>query len=106
MKKSITMTAWRRPNYTVKVIESLKSCYNINNYILYAHLEPGYNDNVDLFKKIDFMECHIVLNKQRLGGPLNSYNAVSHGLEHDDFIVHVDNETSYSMLFRCFDILT
>jgi len=92
-RKVMTFTGYKRPKYTQQVIDGLRSCDGIEDYKLFARLEPGYPEVVDVIKSINFMECEYIINDCRLGCNDNYYQALSRGFEAGDFVVQVEDDT-------------
>src|SRR5580693_6205950 len=93
MKKVITLVLYNRPDYTRQVLDALRRCDGIEDYILLPHIEPG-NDNVlALVEAIDFAEVRITRNPMRLGIGRNTYLAWEHGAKAADFFIHIEDDT-------------
>lgn len=90
-RKVITMTAWRRPEYTRQVIDSLKNCIGFEEYVLLPTIEPGYQDVSELFANIP--NCDVVINDTRLGCATNTLKALQRGFEISDFVIHLEDDT-------------
>lgn len=90
-KKIITMTAWRRPEYTRQVIDNLKRCIGFEEYILLPTIEPG---NQDVLKAFDGLSnCQIVVNDMILGCSPNTFKALHRGFDISDFVIHLEDDT-------------
>jgi hypothetical protein len=92
-KKIITMVLYNRPDYTKIVLDALRGCTGIGEYLLRPHIEPGNGAVVDLVKAIDFVEVESTLNPKKLGIGRNTYLAWDHGFKDADFIVHLEDDT-------------
>jgi hypothetical protein len=73
-RKTITMTAWRRPQYFRRAVESLRQC-NTTGWRLLCCIEPGCEENVEIARKIDWMPRDVIINPHVLGCGGNSYSA-------------------------------
>jgi len=63
-KKTITLTCKNRPDYTQKVINSLKEQNKkLDDWKLYINIDPGCKEVLDICKKIDFIETDIKIFK-------------------------------------------
>src|SRR5258708_27676946 len=93
MKKVITMVLYNRPDYTKAVLEALRRCDGIGDYLLLPHIEPGDEEVLALVKSIDFAGVKITLNRRRLGTGRNTFLAWRHGFREADFIVHIEDDT-------------
>lgn len=92
MDRIITMTGWRRPEYTKQVLDSLQQCIGFEDYTLLPTLEPGYPKVIKLFDNIP--NCEVVVNNNRLGCATNTFNALSRGFERSNFIIHLEDDTA------------
>jgi len=91
--KTITMTAWKRPDLTKQVLESLTKCYKIENYKLLAFIEPGYDQVIDVFDKFNACEKQIVINNHVLGIAENTKQALSTAFNQSDYNIHIEDDT-------------
>lgn len=89
--KVITMTAWRRVEYTKTVLENLKQCSGFKNYLLLPTIEPGYPEVIKLFD--DISNCEVIVNSDVLGNRLNSLKALQRGFDISDFVIHIEDDT-------------
>lgn len=90
-KKIITMVAWRRPEYTKRVVENLKKCIGFEEYILLPTIEPGHPEVVKTFDGLS--NCQIIINDKRLGCGKNTLKALRRGFELSDFVIHLEDDT-------------
>jgi len=93
MSKVITMVLYNRPDYTRTVLDALKRCRGIGDYLILPRIEPGNEEVIELARGIDFAEVQVTVNRQRLGGGRNAYRAWADGFERADFIVHLEDDT-------------
>ncbi len=91
--KIITMTAYKRPEYTKQVIDSLSRCIGIDNYTLLIGIDPGYVSVSKLFYNIDFVKHEIFINHSLQGCSHNTYLAIARGFERSDYVIHVEDDT-------------
>ncbi len=92
VRKVITMCLFKRPDYTRLVLEALRTCEGIGDYLILPHLEPG-NDSVrDLVEAIDFAECIPTFNAERFGVDLNTELALADGFRHAGFVIHIEDD--------------
>jgi len=91
--KAITLVLFNRPKYTRAVIEALRKCNGIGDYLILPHIEPGNDEVIALAKSIDFAKTKITLNKEILGIAQNTYHAWSEGFKRSDFIIHLEDDT-------------
>ena len=93
MQKVITMVLYNRPDYTKAVLDALRRCDGVDEYLILPHIEPGNEEVLALAKGIDFAATKITVNQEKLGIGRNTYLAWEHGLSEADFIVHVEDDT-------------
>ena len=94
MRFVISMTAYRRPDYTGQVIAALAGCTGVGDWLLLPHVEPGHREVRSIFESIDFCECSPTFNPQRLGLNRNTQAALQHAAASSaDFLVHLEDDT-------------
>lgn len=93
MNKIITMTLWKRPEYTKRVFDALEKCEGIENYTLIVCIDPGCDEVVSIVGRAAFCAIDLVLNPKRLDCPRNTRQALSRGFEQSDFVVHIEDDT-------------
>src|SRR4051794_8309684 len=91
-RKVITMCLFKRPDYTRRVLEALRACDGIGDYLVLPHVEPGDDEGRALVEGIDFAECLPTFNRERLGVNLNTENALLDGFSFGDFSIHVEDD--------------
>jgi len=92
-KKVITMTAYKRPEYTKRVLDGLKNCEGIKEFVLMPHVEPGNEEVIEMIKAVDFMECDYSINNIRWDINENTFRALTHGFQESDFVIHIEDDT-------------
>ena len=93
MAKIITMVLYNRPDYTRQVVEALRHCVGVEEYLVLPHIEPGNEQVVELARAIDFAEVEVTVNPRRLGCGRNTFAAWEDGFSKADFIIHVEDDT-------------
>lgn len=93
MKKVITLVLHNRPDYTKIVLNALRRCDGVEEYLILPHIEPGNKMVLSLAKSINFAKVQITLNKRKLGIARNTYKAWEHGFKKADFIIHLEDDT-------------
>jgi glycosyltransferase involved in cell wall biosynthesis len=91
--KVITMVLFRRPGYTKQVIEALRSCDGIQDYLICPRIEPESEEVITLARGIDFAEVRVTINKRVLGCGLNTFCSWQDGFKLADFVIHVEDDT-------------
>lgn len=56
IEKVVTMTLFRRPQYTRQVLEALACCEGIREYLVLLHVEPGYPEVLKLARRAEVRE--------------------------------------------------
>lgn len=89
--KVITMTAWRRPDYTLQVVNALKNCIGFEDYHILPTIEPGYSAVSRIFDNIP--NCEVIVNDRKLGCAANTLKALQRGFDISDFVIHMEDDT-------------
>lgn len=98
MSLAITMTAYRRPTYTRRVLESLEACDGISECCLWVNCDPG---NKAVKRYVRGATDRAIVNDSRLGLNRNTYAVLSRCL-YDlrdirvDGILHIEDDTVLS----------
>lgn len=95
-RKVISMCHYKRPDYSRQVLEALRACDGIGDYLLLPHVEPGNEEVRDLIEAIDFAECLPTFNERRLGVNLNTENALLDGFSFGDFVIHIEDDILFA----------
>lgn len=90
-KKIVTMTSYKRPEYTKKVLDNLEQCIGFGEYTLLPTIEPGFPEVIELF--YDIPNCDIVVNDEILGCGKNTLKALQRGFDISDFVIHLEDDT-------------
>ena len=91
-RKVITMCHCSRPDYTRRVLDALRLCEGIGDYLILPHLEPGNEAVLAEIETIDFAECQPTVNATRLGVNRNTENALLDGFGLADYVIHVEDD--------------
>jgi hypothetical protein len=92
--KVITMTAYRRPQYTREVLDALARCDGIGDWTLLPNAEPGNSEVIAAFRDFHACECRLVVNERRLGLNRNTLAALMRAFHlKADHIVHLEDDT-------------
>ena len=92
--KVITMTAYRRPQYTREVLDALAQCDGISDWVLLPNVEPGNAEVIAAFRDFHSCECRLVVNERRLGLNRNTLAALMRAFHlKSDHIVHLEDDT-------------
>lgn len=92
-EKVVTMTAFRRPDYTWQVLDALSRCAGVDEYRVLIHVDPGSPQVVQVIKQARLPRKCLVQNADRLGCNLNTYSALHHGFQCADFVIHLEDDT-------------
>ena len=97
--KVITCCFWRRPAYTKKIIDALKKCKGIGEYLILiqqdgADSKGDYGQSVvrNICESIDFAEARIVSESSHLGCNENTRRALAAGFVHSDYVIHIEDD--------------
>ncbi len=94
MDKLITMTAYRRPDYTRQVLDALAQCEGIQDWRFAAFVEPGNDAVIELVRSFDACESTVTVNRERLGLNKNTYECISHANRTKaEGWVHIEDDT-------------
>lgn len=92
-EKVITMTAYRRPEYTRQVLTALARCHGINDYRVLIHVDPGSEEVLQIAREALLKRKTLVENADRLGCGQNTFCALHHGFQWADFVIHLEDDT-------------
>ena len=91
-RKVITMCHCTRPDYTRRVLQALRSCAGIADYLILPHVDPASEEVRAEIEAIDFAECLPTFNTSRLGVNRNTENALLDGFAFSNFVIHVEDD--------------
>lgn len=92
--KVITMTAYRRPQYTREVLAALAQCDGVEDWVLLPNVEPGDEEVIATFRDFQACECRLVVNQKRLGLNRNTQAALMRAFQAKaDRTVHLEDDT-------------
>jgi len=101
--KTITLVCKDRPDYTQKVLNTLKEQNKkLNDYKLYINIDSGCKEVVDICKKIDFIETDIKIFKSgesniRKRIDLNTYDVMERTFnDGSDFNLYLEDDVIMS----------
>ena len=94
--KTITITAYNRPDYLRQCVASLANCIGVENYKLIASCEPGVQEVVDIFNKIDWMEVEVRINSKKFGCNKNIMESINNGFNSVDKLVVIEDDLIFS----------
>lgn len=90
--KTLTLTTFRRPQYTLQVFQHLNNCAGIEDYTLFIQAEP----NQILFDLISYFKfkckTDVVFNARQLGCKENNLQVLERAFEHTDYNIHVEDD--------------
>lgn len=93
MNKTLSITLYKRPNYTKILLEHLDKCYNIDNYHIFIYCEPDYADVIDLAKSFRQSQTTLKINRRKVGCNRNIYQALDNGFSINNFHIHLEDDT-------------
>lgn len=97
LQNSITITAFNRPHYLQRSLDSLRKVAGVADWHLYIGLEPGNEDCAAICRAIDFMPCTILYNETPLGVRGNPYNVLQHAFaQGSELNIHLEDDLEVS----------
>ena len=94
MLRVITMTSYRRPDYTREVLNALAKCEGISDWLFLPNVEPGNDEVIAAFREWDACESRLVVNDKRLGLNKNTHDAVYQAFKlRADVMLHLEDDT-------------
>ncbi len=96
MKKTISLTVSKRPQYLKQFLTSLAQCKGLDEYRLVIGLEPLCSQSKALVEAIDFVEKEIVYNPASLGVKENPFHLLTHIFKTSDFNVYLEEDVLVS----------
>lgn len=97
--KVITCCFWRRPVYTQMVLDALRACHGIGDYLLLIQQDGadhrgdiGQSQVRKICERIDFADARIISEDQHLGCNQNTRKALAAGFRHSDYVIHVEDD--------------
>ncbi len=91
-RKVITMCHYKRPQYSREVLDALRACDGIGDYLILPHVEPGDEEVRALIEAIDFAECLPTFHNIRQGLNANTENALADGFARSDYVIHLEDD--------------
>jgi len=96
--KILTMTAWKRPDYFKRVIESLEKAEGIEDYLLLVSIDGGYRETqdemMDILGNSSLNYLHW-LQDENIGCAANTGFILNVGFSRADRIIHVEDDTVF-----------
>jgi hypothetical protein len=94
MRRIVTMTAYRRPDYTRTVLKALAKCEGISEWTFLPQLEPGHEEVRQAFTEWSASPMELIVNKDRLGLNRNTHAALSRAYSAGaTVLVHLEDDT-------------
>lgn len=103
--KTISVSLYRRPNYTKQVLDALLECANIRDYHIVICCEPpstrvkqinhDIENTIEIAKGFDHDNKLVVVNKNPLGCSMNIYSSIYNTFANTttDFHIHFEDDT-------------
>jgi len=94
--KVITMTAWRRPDYFNRVVNSLISCEGIDEYTIVVGFDFGYPKEVEemnMTLKSSGLNFMALNREENYGCAKNTLAILEAGFNMADRVIHVEDDT-------------
>ena len=91
--KTITVSLYNRPKYTKIVLDSLKSCFGIEDYSIAICCDPGSKEVEKMAKEFLPNQTEVIVNNRRLGCNTNIYQCLAIGFSKNDYHIHFEDDT-------------
>lgn len=88
----ISMTHFRRPDYTRRSLAALSKCDGIEHCTLVLHAEPVDADVIAQLKAVSFCEARVTVNPTRVHADANTIMALDEAFALSDFCIHVEDD--------------
>lgn len=99
--KTISVSIFRREDYTKQVLDALFECVGIDSYQVFIHAEPAQN-NKEVKKTIEVAKSYLKhsnvelkINEKKRGCCRNIYHSINHAFQNTDtnFHIHFEDDT-------------
>lgn len=91
MFKTIVSVHYNRPYYTRRCIAALERLINIDEYVVYFHVDPGSQEVVDIINDSK-LNKEVCVNHRRLGFGYNMVHSFTHGFSNSDYVICVEDD--------------
>jgi hypothetical protein len=91
-KGHIAVTLYKRLDYSRRVLEHLKACAGIEDYLVSLHVEPGYPRVLELARSFPLPNRNLVVNDTRLGCTANIHSALKYGFMRSEYVIMVEDD--------------
>jgi hypothetical protein len=91
--KTISISLYDRPDYTEIVLNHLNLCHDIENYDIIICCEPKNEQVINLAKNFRQNQTNVIINSNIYGCNKNIYQCLELGFEHNDFHIHIEDDT-------------
>lgn len=94
--KTITVTAWRRPQYLMQIVSDLAK-NTCDDWRLYCAIEPGNRQTLQVCQRINFVETVIIQNPKRLGVRDNPFSVLTRAFnDGSDVNIYLEEDITIS----------
>lgn len=91
--KTMTLTVANRPEYLERMLQSLRRCQGVEDYVLYVGAEPMNTLCVQLVQNIDWMAVHLRVHGKKLGIRHNPYETINRAFrEGSEFNLYLEDD--------------
>lgn len=91
--KTISISLYKRPDYTKILLDHLDRCYGIEQYVTVICCEPANSEVIDLAKNFRPDRTYVIVNPKIQGCNWNIFQCLSIGFDNSDFHIHLEDDT-------------
>lgn len=90
--KTLTVMAWRRPEYTAATLMALKRCVGIEDYRVWIMVDHGHIETLDAACEQALPAWEVVYAESRLGCNGNTFRSLSTGFAESEYHIHLEDD--------------
>jgi len=105
MTGAIAITAWRRPAYLRRVLQAIRQCDGVENYVIFIGINPDPDTVAELrsiSEGIDFAEHVVFVRERNLGCNLNIKLVLDSAFERFDYVIHFQDDSLVTSDALCY----
>jgi hypothetical protein len=91
--KTISISLYKRPDYTKILLDHLDRCYGIEQYVTVICCEPVNSEVIDLAKNFRPNKSYVIVNPKIYGCNWNIFQCLNIGFDNNDFHIHLEDDT-------------
>lgn len=95
--KVLSLCLWRRPKYTLAVLDALRHCAGVRDYFLVVGIDGGAPLAIQQIEKhIDFAPYTFLRHKEHIGCNQNTKLTLELAFSFADYVVHVEDDILFA----------